>query len=294
GDLAQAEALVHQALGEDGKSEDPAALRLAVDISLRQNRSDLAGNYVARVEKAPAATPGDKAWANRTRAALLLARNRQADRNQALSLVERNLAIDPESVEDQSLSAAILAFRPATQGEAIAVLERLARTNRLGDAERFLLARLYLGRGEEQKYQDEMQKLCAQKTRNPQQLAQFAGHWIDRNQLDQADHWLAELKKDDPQGLPALEVEARLLDLRKRKLELLALLESRVREVPDQIGPVADLLYRYGFAKEAEAAYKAFIARAPGQPEPSLALAVFLARENRASEAIPILKKAWA
>src|SRR5262249_13265144 len=82
--------------------------------------------------------------------------------------------------------------------------------------------------------------------------------------------------------------------LRKRKPELLALLESRVREFPDQIGPVADLLHRYGFAKEAEAAYKAFIARAPGQPEPPLALAVFLARENRASEAIPILKKAWA
>ncbi len=50
---------------------------------------------------------------------------------------------------------------------------------------------------------------------------------------------------------------------------------------------------RYGFAKEAETAYKAFIARDPKQPEPVLALAQFLARQDRVAEAIEILKKAW-
>ena len=39
----------------------------------------------------------------------------------------------------------------------------------------------------------------------------------------------------------------------KRKPELLALLESRGRKVPDQIGSVGDLLDHYGFATEAEA-----------------------------------------
>ncbi len=83
------------------------------------------------------------------------------------------------------------------------------------------------------------------------------------------------------------------LDLRKRKPELLALLDARGRQVPDQIGLVADLLNRYGFAKEAETAYRAFIAREPRQPERVLALAQFLARQDRAADAMAILKKAW-
>ena len=57
---------------------------------------------------------------------------------------------------------------------------------------------------------------------------------------------------------------------------------------------MADLLNRYGFAKEAEAAYKAFIARDPKQPERALALAQFLARQDRVAEAMEILKKAWS
>jgi tetratricopeptide (TPR) repeat protein len=116
---------------------------------------------------------------------------------------------------------------------------------------------------------------------------------IDRNQLDQADRWLAELKQADPRGLPALELEARLLDLRKKKPELRALLETRSREVPDQIGAVADLWSHYGFAQEAEAAYKAFVARDPKQPERVLVLATFLASHDRVSQAMEVLKKAW-
>jgi predicted Zn-dependent protease len=139
-----------------------------------------------------------------------------------------------------------------------------------------------------------MFKLLNLKVRDPQHLAHFVNYWIGRDQLDQADRWLAELKKAQPQGVAALELEARLLDLRKRKPQLLALLEARGREVPDQIGLVADLLNRYGFVKEAETAYKAFIARGPKQPERVLALAQFLARQDRVAEAIESLKKAWS
>ena len=72
---------------------------------------------------------------------------------------------------------------------------------------------------------------------------------------------------------------------------MLALLETCGREVPDQIGLVADLLNRYGFAKEAEEAYKTFVARDPKQPERILALAQFLAGQDRVAEAIEILKE---
>ena len=131
----------------EGKADDLATLRVAADVSLRLSHLDAARSYLDRIAASPAATPADRAWANRTRAALWLATNRPADRDRALELVDRNLASDPESVEDQSLKAAILALRPARRGEAVAILERLAGTNRLGDDQRFLLAQLHLGRG---------------------------------------------------------------------------------------------------------------------------------------------------
>ncbi|MHB1556389.1 MAG: tetratricopeptide repeat protein [Isosphaeraceae bacterium] len=293
GDTVQAETLVQQAMDAEGKAADLAALRIAVDVNLRLNRPDAARRYLDRITDSATATPGDIAWAIRTRALLLLATNRPADREQALALVDRNLTKAPESVGDLSLKATILALRPARRGEAVAILERLAGTNRLGEDQRFLLAHLYLGQGKESTYQDQMQKLLATQARNPLHLAHFANHWIARNQLDQADHWLSELKKVDPRGRPALELEARLLDLRKRRGELLSLLQGRGHEAPDEIGAVADLLDRHGFAMEAEAAYRAFVAREPGQPERSLALAQFLVRQRRVPEAMKILEKAW-
>jgi hypothetical protein len=83
----------------------------------------------------------------------------------------RNLSSDPENVEDQGLKATILAFRPARRAEAIKLLETLARANRLGNDERFQLARLYLDQRDEQKYQDEMLKLLNLRVRDPQQSA---------------------------------------------------------------------------------------------------------------------------
>jgi tetratricopeptide (TPR) repeat protein len=294
GDAKQAEDLIGKALNEEGKSADPAALRLAATVSLNQNQVAKVDEYLNRLDRVPDLSPGDKAWVNRTRIAILLRQNRPANRDQALQLVDQNLKDDPDSLEDQLLKATILVLQPDRRGEAIMILERLFGTNRLGTNERFFLAQLYLGQQDVQKYQDEMRKLLGLKVRNPQHLAHFVSHWIGLNQLDQADRWLAELKKAEPQGLPALELEARLLDLRKRKPELLALLEAREREVPDQIGPVADLLNRYGFTKEAEVAYKAFAARDLKQPERILALARFLARQDRIAEAMEILKKAWS
>jgi tetratricopeptide (TPR) repeat protein len=293
GDTRQVEAMVRKALDTAGEAADPAPLRLAVAFYLGQNRIGEAEKYLGQLEQREGASPADKAWVNRTRATALLAQGRPADRDRALALVGRNLAADPESVEDQSLKANILALRPDRRGEAIAILERLAGANRLGVNEHFLLARLYLEQRDEEKYRGEMLKLLGLGVKDPRHLAHFVNYCIGRGQLDEAGRRLAELKTAEPKGMAALELEARLLDLRQRKPELKALLEARGREVPDQIGSVADLLNRYGFAKEAEAAYKASIAREPRQPERTLALAQFLARQDRVPEAMEVLKKAW-
>src|SRR5271165_2508952 len=252
GDFKRAEELIGKALNDEGKSVDPIALKIAAIVALSQNRLDKVDEYLNKLNQVASLSASDKAWVNRIRVALHLTKGRPADQDQALGLVEQNLKNDPSSIEDQRLKATVLALRPSRRDEAVKILEQLSAANLLDAKERFLLARLYLGQPNEEKYQSEMVKLLKLKARNPQHLAHFVNYWIGRDQLDQADRWLAELKKAELQGVAALELEARLLDLRKRKPQLLALLEARGREVPDQVGPVADLLNRYGFAREAE------------------------------------------
>lgn len=292
GDNAGAEALIDQAMAVPGAADDLAAQRVAVDVNLRLKKVDAARSFLDRIAASPSASADDHAWATRTRAALLLTTNRPADREQALALLDRNLADSPESVEDQTLKATILAMRPASRAAAIAILERLAQTNRLADEQRFLLAQLHLGQGQAAVYEDEMRGLLNRKEKDPRHQAHFINHWIGKNQLDEADRWLAELKQADPRGRPALELEARLLDARKRRPELLALLEARAHEVPDEMSIVADLMSRYGFLKEAEATYRAFGARDQNKPEQGLALAAFLVRQDRVAEAMEILRRA--
>ena len=295
GDPEQAESLI-QGLLKD-KPQDPAALRLAAGLYFGQNRLDKAGEYLDKLDRVASISSDDKAWANRTRTALLLNTRRHADRDQALGLIEQNLKTNPESVEDQILKATILAVRPGRHAEAVKILEELGSANRLDANHRFLLAQLLTWTNAPKK---STRLRCSSsyadlKARSlTVQLAHFVNYWIGRNQLEQADRWLAELTKAEPKGVAALELEARVLDLRKRKPELLALLEARAREVPDQIEFVADVLNRYGFLKEAEAAYKAFIACDHNQPERVLALANFLARQDRVTEAMAILNDAWS
>ncbi len=68
----------------------------------------------------------------------------------------------------------------------------------------------------------------------------------------------------------------------------------RGRRAPDDMGAVATLLERFGFANEAEEAYKAFVARNPKEPDRVLLMASFLARQSRTKEAVAILDKARA
>ena len=294
GDLKRAEELIGKALNDEGKSADPNALKTAAIMTLGQNRLDKVDEYLNKLDRVANLSASDRAWVNRIRAMLLLSKGRPADHDQALGLVEQNLKNDPNSIEDQQLKATVLALRPSRRDEAVKILAQLGAANLLDANGRFLLAQLYLDQREEQKYLDEMFKLLKLKTKDPQYLAHFVNYWIGHNQLDQADRWLTQLKQIEPQSLRAFELEAALLNARNRRPELLGLLEGRGRrQSPDQIGPVADLLNRYGFLREAEVAYKAFIAQDPRQPERVLALVPVLAGQGRTSEALKILSQDW-
>lgn len=213
--------------------------------------------------------------------------------DQALSLVDQNLTAIPRSVEDRRLKATILATRPARRSQAIKILETLAGGGELDRTGRFMLAQLYLSQGREDGYRRQMVTLLAGEGVDPRHLAHYIRFLINRNELDKVDGLLAQLKRIEPRGLDLLELEAEVLKARKREPELLALLEARGRELPDQIGRVADLFSRYRYFREAEQAFRAHIAREPGQPEGMLAFAEFLAQQDRIPEAMDLLRKAW-
>ena len=170
GDTTQAETAIQSALKQ--KPADPAALRLAAGFYLERGRTEEAGKYLdALVALAPGPTPDDLAWANRTRASLLIRKGRFADADQALRLIDQNLARRPNRIEDLRLKASILALRPSRIEEAIKILEPLSGTNQLTSGDRFLLALLQLRGGQEAKYQGEMLRILEGKEKTPLHLA---------------------------------------------------------------------------------------------------------------------------
>ncbi len=292
GELEQAQSLLQTA--QKASPHNPTALRVAADLCFAQRRLDQADKYLKELEQATGVSPGDRAWANRARASLLLATGRAADRQRALAMIEQNLTNDPGSSEDLEKKVAILAQSRTGRAQAIKILEQLAKAKRLDANSRFLLAQLYFGARDEQQYQREMRTLLSAKSMHPQHLAHFTGFLVAHNQPDEATRWLDELKKIAPHSLAALELEARLLVLQKREPEARALLVARGHEIPQELGVVADLLAEVGLATEAEKAYRVFISRDPSRPERLLALARFLARQDRPAEAMETLTKAWS
>ncbi len=294
GDTQQAETMIQAAVASP--TCDLATIRAAAELCLNLGRPDRVEPILDKL-RAPAlkATPDVLAWASRTRVRALLRTGRPADVDRALALVEQNLKADPSSHEDQRLKALLLALRTSRRGDAIKLLEPLEAANQLGTAEQFVLAQAYLGERLADQYRALMLKILGAGAKDPRHLAQFVEFLIGRQDLDQADHWLAELERVAPPSLSPtlLDLEARLLNARKRDAELLERLQARVRQAPDQVGAVAGLFDRFGFPREAEAAYKAFIARHPDQPERVLVLASFLARQDRTREAVALLERAW-
>ncbi len=292
GETTEAEARMQAALRSPAC--DLATIRSAIDLCINQGRFDKVEPILDMIRApAMAATPDILAWANRTRCLARLSTGRLAEMDQALALIELNLKADPSSALDQRLKAVILALQTSRRNDAIKLLEPLDQANQLGTNEQFILAKAYLSERLESKYQSQMNKLLASGVRNPRHVVHFVDFLLDRRELGEAEHWVAELRRLLPRSLSLLEMEARLFDLRNRRPDLLALLLEGERQFPDELASLAGLLERFGFAREAEAACRAFIARNPNEPERVLVLASFLARQDRTKEAIALLDLAW-
>ena len=292
GDAKQAEALVEKAQAD--YPNDPEALQNRVLFYFRQRRMSQAGHSLDVFEKLPNLLPDAKTWASRIRQSLLLSTGRPADYEKALRLCEELLKRDPASRVDLRMKVSTLAARPSRRQEAIRLLEDMVAKPSVPTVEdQFYLAKLYSVENMPEKYQQEILKIVGPgKSNPPAALTHYINYLLGRNRLDEAESCIAMLRQKDAEGSTTLDLQAQLLGLRKQRPQLLALLGDRGRKFPEQIGWVAELLARHGFAGEAEQAYKDFIARRPDLPERVLPLANFYAKTGRTSEAMALLNHA--
>jgi tetratricopeptide (TPR) repeat protein len=126
----------------------------------------------------------------------------------------------------------------------------------------------------------------------PTYLAYFARALLRHHEVNEAQILLSQLEQLQPEAPATIEIKARVLAAQKRGEDAAALLTTYVEGKDALVGPIATLLEGLGQAKAAEALYRR-VATLPGHPENVLALAAFLARQNRLVEALDVCEGAW-
>jgi len=275
--------------------DDPPTLRLAADYYIKVLNLDKAEPLIAKLlDPRTKATAADMAWARRSEGLNLMRSGDQRQIDKAIALVDQNLKENQYNFEDQRARVILLSMKANRREEAIHELEALDRSRLLTVADRFLLAQLYRGIRDWPKCQAQLLGLVKERKPEPDHLAYFVSLLLEQGQLDQAEHWLGEFKPADrSQNLAFLDLKSRLLKARNHDPELLALLREHSTGHADQIGAVADLFERYGHLKDAEQAYRSFVAENTKEPLRVLALARFLARHDRVQEALALCEEAW-
>lgn len=171
------------------------------------------GDYLQRI-LADSSDQGIQIWARRE-AALIAARNiRQHDFETAMALVKENLAIEPDSTDDIRAKALVLAAWPNAQRreEAISILEKLNREGELlSTNDRFLLAQLYIVRGQWVLGSRLMRQILAVSDQQTEQRMKFyANALIAHGEAQDGLLWTEKLLSSHPSA-EAVRLHARAL-----------------------------------------------------------------------------------
>ena len=252
GDTARAEAGLRAAL--DSPACDIATIRAAVDFLVDQGRFDRVEPILERLEQpAMRAAPEVLAWANRTRSLARLSTGRAAEMDRALSALERNLKDDPTNPEDLKLKGIILALRPGRRADAIALLDPLERSGRLGPGDRFILAQACLAEGLADRYRGLMGRLLEDEPNDARYLVHFLGHLVDRGELDEAGRRAAEaIGKGGPAARLLRPKLAAIYCRQGRYDEAEALFRSVLREEPGNVEALNNLAWELALRESGE------------------------------------------
>lgn len=233
---------------------------------------------------------------------------------QGLQLIDENLSRTNPAAQDRRAKAVLLASHPQRREreKAIEVLENLLKAQQLPEAaDRFVLARLYLAKGDWVNGSRHMRTLLASHGNEPQYVSAYVEFLLQRNEIQEGELWLAQLERIAPDRFSTTVLRAQAMMGRKQHAEAIGLLKGLLKKTEGdaearltRMALVATKLNEFSFrarkedekvasqyASEAESLYREYVAK---RPKEQLVLAAFLARQGRIDEALAITEKGWA
>ncbi len=175
---------------------DVALIRTMADFCIRTGRPQLAESGLAAIVAGKVeATPEDVTWCRRVLALALKNRGTFPDLQEALKLIDANLAADPKSLLDRRTKAILLSGHPqrAKRQQAVEILEELANSPDSNEETRLILVGLYAAEGRWERAVPHLRVMSS-----PQALRMYIGHLIQSDALDEAERRLRQLTQLAP------------------------------------------------------------------------------------------------
>ncbi len=306
-------AVGYEALGQRDKAEeqflaliktrpDVGGLRAAAAFYLRGGNVQKSAPLLQQIIDAPGQQSDAEPvlWARRTLALALAAGGDYAQSKKALDLLDQNLR-ERKTPEDERARAILLASRPGGRRDSIRTLEASFNHLRPTPDEEFLLARLYEADRDWGRANEHFLALVGAKGGvNPSHLGYYIMALLRRKDANEAAVWLARLESLEPDSARTLGLKARVLNARGQGEVAGKLVEDYADKMfKDKknavvLGEAALLLEELDRPAEAEKKYREYVKAVEAeQPEKTLVLAAFLARQKRLPESLDIIEAAW-
>jgi tetratricopeptide (TPR) repeat protein len=310
--MDQAHKLYKEAL--TAQPDDVATRRNLANFYLRRGQVREAEPHLRRIIELRTRAPEDAAWARRLLAIVLAASGDYHQSRDALALLDildekGGPGVNAGSIEDQRARALVLATQRSRgqRRQAIAILENIMTRQPPTADDQFLLARLHESVGDWPRARERMAALLATNGDKPLYLTYYAQSLLRRGDAAEAQIWVDKLQRlpEAADSLGTLELRARLLAVRGKKEEAVALLRSAIdkkstaADAPARLAAVGVLLDELSrsfpaeksYAQAAEELLRQYVAQ---RPEKVLALAACLGRQGRTAEVLELCEKAWS
>jgi tetratricopeptide (TPR) repeat protein len=288
------EAAQHYRAAVDEAPRDAPALRAIAGFYARHNRLAEAEPFLrALLERFTWAPASTAAWARRSLALVLSSQGGYRRFQQALTLLQENDKGRGEAPEDRLARALVLATQSAHQREALRLFEALAPRRAQWPAQtRLLLGYLYEATGDWRSAEEHLLALALAREPDPAHVAEYIRALLRHGKADEAQRWVDRLARLGTSAETTLELRIFVLKARGRAAEAVEQVRTYVRGKRVRIDMAAMWMEYLGSAAEAEKLYREF-ASTSGRPESNLLLARFLARHERAAEALQLCDRAW-
>jgi len=295
---------------------DPVTVRYAANFHLRTGNVAAAEKLLERlVEGDVTAGKSDRIWARRRLALLLATRPGYQNRQEALKLIEQNLAEEGDSVQDRRVKAGMLAKDPSADSRQLAIQELedlIAGQGNASADDLYELYELYLAEGNWVKAAAQMRRLLADHGPRPRYLVPYVRALLDRGELSEAGNWLDRLEGYVvANSYTMVQLRSELLvrsgNSTRAKELMLGFVDAKDAYPPDRLtrvrlmaGQFEELAKRLDGDGRAQTADE-FLAAAESllrqyvtdRPLEVLRLAAFLARQGRIDEALDLVEDRW-